>query len=96
VVLLGVLIAASPLVACVIALVVWAFRNHRAKPDSRPYNTVPRPRAATTIDKEMNETERIEKELTARLLAGELDRACYRKEMEALTTREPQSNKDLQ
>lgn len=44
----------------------------------------------------MNETERIERESIARLFAGELDRACYRKEVEALTTRGSQPNNDLQ
>lgn len=94
--LLGVLIAASSLLASLIALAVWSFRKDRAKLDGGSKKMVPQPRASTTTDKEMNENETIEKELTARLLAGDLDRARYRKEIEALTAGQPQSNKHLQ
>ena len=69
-------------------------QNRPAKLNSRHQNTNPHLRA-TTIDKETNDKKRIEKGLTARLLAKELDRPRYRKESEELAASQPPWNKPV-
>jgi hypothetical protein len=80
------LIAALLLLVYTIGFLVCIHRDPQAGLGGRRNSIIRMPEKATRTDKET-----IEKELTAQLLAGQLDRAVYRNMIEALAASNPTS-----